>query len=105
MSSWSNYVLNEQQLELFFSNQPIFAPTNQKSTLEKENKKNLLGQVFTPPVLAKFMVSLFKGDLKANSKILDPCIGPNSFLKNLDDVNESINLTGVELDQTLIDET
>jgi adenine-specific DNA-methyltransferase len=105
ISSWSNYVLNEHQLEMFFSNQPIFVPTNQKSTLEKENKKNLLGQVFTPPVLAKFMVSLFKGDLKANNKILDPCIGPNAFFKNLDDVNESINLTGVELDQTLIDET
>ena len=72
--------------------------------LEKENKKNLLGQVFTPHILAKFMVSLFKSDIQQHHKIHDPCIGPNTFLSYLDDIDSSIRITGVELDQSLISE-
>lgn len=102
--SWSNNILNDQQLEMFFANQIEFATPNQKSVLEKENKKNLLGQVFTPHILAKFMVSLFKSDLKKHNKILDPCIGPNTFLSYLDDIDSTIKITGVELDQSLISE-
>lgn len=102
--SWSNNVLNDQQLEMFFSNQIPFINPNQKSVLEKENKKNLLGQVFTPHILAKFMVSLFKSDIQQHHKILDPCIGPNTFLSYLDDIDSSIRITGVELDQSLISE-
>ncbi|MFA5815799.1 MAG: N-6 DNA methylase [Bacteroidales bacterium] len=102
--SWSNNILNDQQLEIFFANQIEFASSNQKSVLEKENKKNLLGQVFTPHILAKFMVSLFKSDLQQHHKILDPCIGPNTFLSHLDDIDSSIKITGVELDQSLISE-
>ncbi|MBK7882473.1 MAG: N-6 DNA methylase [Chitinophagaceae bacterium] len=63
-----------------------------------------MGQVFTPHLLAKFMVSLFQSDLKENNKILDPCIGPNTFLSYLDDINSSIQITGVELDESLISE-
>jgi adenine-specific DNA-methyltransferase len=100
--SWSTNVLNDQQLEFFFSNQIQHSSPNQKSILEKENKKNLLGQVFTPHILAKFMVSLFKSDLKTDDKILDPCIGPNTFLSYLDDTNLSIKITGIELDKSLI---
>lgn len=97
----ANNILNDQQLELFFRNtELVIEKTN--SILKKENKKNLLGQVFTPPILAKFMVSLFKSDLKENNKILDPCIGPNTFLSYLDDINSSIQITGVELDESLI---
>src|ERR1035437_2919234 len=100
---WSNNILNDQQLELFFLNTELsLKKTN--SILKKENKKNLLGQVFTPHILAKFMVSLFKSDLKENNKILDPCIGPNTFLSYLDDINSSIQITGVELDESLISE-
>ena len=102
--SWSNNILNDQQLEMFFANQIEFATPNQKSVLEKENKKNLLGQVFTPHILAKFMVSLFKSDLQQHHRILDPCIGPNTFLSYLDDIDSSIKITGVELDQSLISE-
>ncbi len=80
---WSNNILNDQQLELFFLNTESLLETK-NSTLKKENKKNLLGQVFTPYILAKFMVSLFKFDLKENDKILDPCIGPNTFLSLLE---------------------
>jgi type I restriction-modification system DNA methylase subunit len=72
--------------------------------LEKENKKNLLGQVFTPHILAKFMISLFKSDLKTQHKILDPCIGPNTFLSYLDNIDSTIKITGVELDKSLISE-
>jgi|GEM_PF-847997 len=102
--SWSNNILNDQQLEMFFANQIEFATPNQKSVLEKENKKNLLGQVFTPHILAKFMISLFKSDLQNHHKILDPCIGPNTFLSYLDDIDSTIKITGVELDQSLISE-
>jgi len=102
--SWSNNILNDQQLEMFFANQIEFATPNKKSVLEKENKKNLLGQVFTPHILAKFMVSLFKSDLQKHNKILDPCIGPNTFLSYLDDIDSSIKITGVELDESLITE-
>jgi adenine-specific DNA-methyltransferase len=100
---WSDNVLNDQQLELFFLNTELeLEKTN--SILKKENKKNLMGQVFTPHLLAKFMVSLFQSDLKENNKILDPCIGPNTFLSYLDDINSSIQITGVELDESLISE-
>jgi len=102
--SWSNNILNDQQLEMFFANQIGFATSNKKSVLEKKNKKNLLGQVFTPHILAKFMVSLFKTDLQKHNKILDPCIGPNTFLSYLNDIDPSIKLTGVELDESLITE-
>jgi adenine-specific DNA-methyltransferase len=100
---WSDNILNDQQLELFFLNKELeLEKTN--SILKKENKKNLMGQVFTPHLLAKFMVSLFQSDLKENNKILDPCIGPNTFLSYLDDINSSIQITGVELDESLISE-
>jgi len=103
--SWSEDILNDQQLEIFFANQTQLTNQNPKSVLEKENKKNLLGQVFTPHILAKFMISLFKSDLHQQHKILDPCIGPNTFFSHLDDIDSSITLKGVELDQSLISET
>ena len=100
---WSDNILNDQQLELFFLNTELeLEKTN--SILKKENKKNLMGQVFTPHLLAKFMVSLFQSGLKENNKILDPCIGPNTFLSYLDNINSSIQITGVELDESLISE-
>jgi type I restriction-modification system DNA methylase subunit len=99
----SDNVLNDQQMELFFLNTELeLEKTN--PILKKGNKKNLMGQVFTPHLLAKFMVSLFQSDLKENSKILDPCIGPNTFLSYLDDINSSIQITGIELDESLISE-
>ncbi|MBI3720483.1 MAG: N-6 DNA methylase [Sphingobacteriales bacterium] len=101
--NWSDNILNDQQLELFFLNTELeLEKTN--SILKKENKKNLMGQVFTPHLLAKFMVSLFQPDLKENNKILDPCIGPNTFLSYLDNTDSSIQITGVELDESLISE-
>lgn len=103
-SNWSDNDLNEFQLEMFFNNQIPTTILDQKSVLEKENKKNLLGQVFTPHILARFMVSLFKPDLKPGHKILDPCIGPNTFLSYLDDIDPSMEITGVELDKSLITE-
>lgn len=100
---WSDNILNDQQLELFFMNTELeLEKTN--SILKKENKKSLMGQVFTPHLLAKFMVSLFQSDLKKDDKILDPCIGPNTFLSYLDDISSSIQITGVELDESLISE-
>lgn len=102
--NWSNNILNDQQLELFFSNQIEFKDLNKKSILEQKNKKNLLGQVFTPHILAKFMISLFKSDIKTNHKVLDPCIGPNTFLSYLNEIDSSIKLIGIEIDKSLITE-
>jgi hypothetical protein len=99
---WPDNLLNDQQLELFFS---TVTPSPKNAILENEDKQSLLGQVFTPATLAKFMVSLIRNDLQTNHKVLDPCIGPNTFFKNIDAIPETITLTGIELDETLIDET
>lgn len=66
------------------------------------DKKKSLGQVFTPPILAKFMISLFKNKIQAKHKILDPCIGPNTFLSLFDEMNCKPKLTGMEVDPFLI---
>ena len=66
--------------------------------------KERLGQVFTPEDLTIFMLNLFKNQIKQQSKILDPCIGPNTFFKELAKYSENLNLTGVEIDKTLITE-
>lgn len=64
----------EEQLELFFS-KDFETKTN------KPKQDENLGQVFTSAILAKFMIQLLRDNLKPNSSILDPCIGPNTFLK------------------------
>jgi type I restriction-modification system DNA methylase subunit len=102
IQSWSNDVLSEQQFEMFLASQIELAQPNQISVLEKKNKKNLLGQVFTPHILAKFMVTLFKSDVQRHHKVLDPCIGPNTFLSYLDDIDSLIKITGIELDRSLL---
>ncbi|MBU4487122.1 MAG: SAM-dependent methyltransferase [Candidatus Delongbacteria bacterium] len=109
MADLSNCIVGERkieypQLELFPLEQVESINTNQESSSFIQNKKNLLGQVNTPHVLAKFMIYLLKKDLQANQKILDPCIGPNTFLSYLDDIDSSIKIKGVELDKSLISE-
>lgn len=94
----------EEQIELIFSNGLVNNNEIAEKIVLKDSKQKKLGQVFTPHLLAKFMVSLFQSDLKENNKILDPCIGPNTFLSYLDAVNSSIQITGVELDESLISE-
>ena len=69
-----------------------------KSSADNEN----LGQVFTSPLLAKFMISLFKDNISSNSKILDPCIGPNTFFKALPKKISNCYLKGIEIDKNLI---
>ena len=98
-ATWSNNVVNEQQVETFLSDH---TPSNYPDSKLKLEKKIILGQVFTPDILAKFMVSLFKDEIKRNSKVLDPCIGLNIFLGLLDEIPASVKLTGVELDRTLV---
>lgn len=85
----------EEQLELFFS--------KDFETISKKPEKNEnLGQVFTPPILAKFMISLLKENISSESKILDPCIGPNTFFKALPKEVSNCYLKGVEIDENLI---
>lgn len=87
----------EEQLELFFS--------KDFETISKKPEKNEnLGQVFTSPILAKFMISLLKENISSESIILDPCIGPNTFFKALPKEVSNCYLKGVEIDENLINE-
>jgi len=87
----------EEQLELFFSKDFEITAKNPKPD---EN----LGQVFTSAILAKFMIGLSKESLSHNSRILDPCIGPNTFFKAMSDNLLNCNLKGIEIDVNLINE-
>jgi type I restriction-modification system DNA methylase subunit len=87
----------EEQLELFFSKD---FETKTNKAKQDEN----LGQVFTSPILAKFMIWLLKDNLKPNSSILDPCIGPNTFFKAMTEDFSNCHLKGVEIDINLITE-
>lgn len=55
-----------------------------------------LGQVFTSPAVAKFMVSLLGTD--KNGSILDPCFGGGAFLRALENAAFQ-NITGYEIDE------
>ncbi|WGH75760.1 Eco57I restriction-modification methylase domain-containing protein [Tenacibaculum tangerinum] len=87
----------EEQLELFFSK-------DFETMAKKPEKNENLGQVFTSPILAKFMISLLKENISSKSKILDPCIGPNTFFKALPKEVSDCYLKGVEIDENLINE-
>lgn len=87
----------EEQLELFFS-KDFETKTN------KPKQDENLGQVFTSAILAKFMIRLLRDNLKPNSSILDPCIGPNTFFKAMTEDFSNCHLKGVEIDINLITE-
>ena len=87
----------EEQLELFFS-KDFETKTN------KPKQDENLGQVFTSAILAKFMIGLLKESLKPYSSILDPCIGPNTFFKAMNEDFSNCNLKGIEIDISLITE-
>ncbi|SFW54875.1 Eco57I restriction-modification methylase domain-containing protein [Chitinophaga sancti] len=65
-------------------------------------RKKILGQVFTPDILAGFMASIIKKELQPAHTILDPCIGPNSFFSHFEDPGFNPSLLGIEVDKTLI---
>lgn len=87
----------EEQLELFFA-KDFETKTN------KPKQDENLGQVFTSAILAKFMIGLLKESLKPYSSILDPCIGPNTFFKAMNEDFSNCNLKGIEIDISLITE-
>lgn len=87
----------EEQLELFFSKEFETKSNNPK-------KDENLGQVFTSAILAKFMIGLLRDALKPNSSILDPCIGPNTFFKAMNEDFSNCHLKGIEIDISLITE-
>jgi hypothetical protein len=68
-------------------------------------KTKLLGQVFTPSLIAKEMVDLI---VKSNSfsklDILDPCVGPATFLKAFTSVQSSLNISyhGFDIDPEMV---
>lgn len=65
-------------------------------------KKFELGQVFTSENLSKFMISLFSDEITENSRILDPSMGPNTFLKHIDRLTINPELVSIEIDNSLI---
>jgi len=85
----------EEQLELFF-----LKDFESKTKTPEQNES--LGQVFTSPILAKFMISLLEENINPKSKILDPCIGPNTFFKALPEEVSNCYLKGIEIDKNLI---
>jgi adenine-specific DNA-methyltransferase len=87
----------QEQLELFFSKE-----FERKDNGRKQNEN--LGQVFTSAILAKFMIGLLKDNFKPNSSILDPCIGPNTFFKAMNEDFLNCHLKGIEIDLNLITE-
>lgn len=87
----------EEQLELFFSK-------DFESIPKKPERNENLGQVFTSPILAKFMISLLEENIHPQSKILDPCIGPNTFFKALPKEVSNCYLKGIEIDKNLIND-
>lgn len=61
-----------------------------------------LGQVFTPPDVADFMVKLIVDEILNGKKILDPCIGKNIFYEKLKPMKNGFDFTGVEIDSELL---
>ena len=62
----------------------------------------VLGQVFTPPDVADFMVKLIVDEIINGDKILDPCIGKNIFYEKLKPMTNGFYFTGVEIDSELL---
>lgn len=89
------------QLELFSLNYPI-TETDNKLLLSSANKQSMLGQVFTPTQLADFMVSLINSKINQSHRVLDPCIGPNTFLPIICNFTKPKQVTGLEIDESLI---
>jgi predicted Fe-Mo cluster-binding NifX family protein len=82
----------------------LFFSKDFETKTNKAKQDENLGQVFTSPILAKFMIWLLKDNLKPNSSILDPCIGPNTFFKAMTEDFSNCHLKGVEIDINLITE-
>lgn len=61
---------------------------------------NNLGQYFTPANIAEYMANEVVSATPSSCSVLDPCIGENIFFSFLD--FNSMNLQGVEIDETLI---
>ena len=59
------------------------------------DKKKKLGQVYTPPKIAKLMAELL---MKHNpTKVVEPCFGEGAFLKELDKYEAKV--IGIEVDR------
>ncbi|WP_017725846.1 Eco57I restriction-modification methylase domain-containing protein [Halalkalibacterium ligniniphilum] len=66
-----------------------------------ENKKDMLGQVFTPEDVADLMVSIA---MDSNPQtILEPCFGEGAFLESINKKvnNKNVRIIGVEIDPVL----
>ncbi|MCX2678848.1 Eco57I restriction-modification methylase domain-containing protein [Galbibacter sp. EGI 63066] len=87
----------EEQLELFFSKEL-------DKRVEKPKPNENLGQVFTSPLLAKFMIGLLQENINPKISLLDPCIGPNTFFKAIPHKKANCYLKGIEIDENLVNE-
>lgn len=58
-----------------------------------------LGQVFTPEVIADYMINMFTID-SSQATILDPCFGEGVFIDRLDKLTD-FKIEGIEIDESL----
>ena len=100
---YDNNIYNEDFILSVEETQLSFTLDDQKDCFW--NNKEALGQVFTLPSIAKFMVKLLSKKSGQGLSILDPCIGPNTFPKHIVDFMTDFNLTSVEIDDRLITDT
>ncbi|ARD47511.1 N-6 DNA methylase [Sporosarcina sp. P33] len=69
----------------------------------KDTKKELLGQVFTPKHVADFMVNMALEEKP--KKVLDPCFGRGIFIDSLIEHKfPDKQITGIELDPYLFED-
>lgn len=65
-----------------------------------KSKKKELGQFFTDPFIARFMVNLILEDNPR--KVLDPAVGMGAFTRIISEANPDIDITACEIDPEMI---
>ena len=97
---YDNTLYNEDSILAIEKTQFSFTSEGEKDRFG--DNKEALGQVFTLPSIARFMVKLLSKKSGSGLSILDPCIGPNTFPKHIVDFMTDFNLTAIEIDDRLI---
>lgn len=63
----------------------------------------LLGQVLTPPDVARRMAELLMANSNGNgTRVLDPCVGPGTFIEAVATVNRDAELVAFDIDRQMV---
>lgn len=75
-----------------------------KSIFNDKNKKKILGQYFTKPIIAKYLVSKFSEyvGIKNDDKILEPSSGSGSFVDAIKEISPNCYLKYCEIDPSYV---